>query len=56
VASWDVKAIGRAAAEGVLRRLDATSDAAPVRVMFESELVLRASCAAPAAGPRSRAR
>jgi len=56
VARWDVKAVGRAAAEAVLRRLDATSDAAPVRVMLESELVLRASCAAPAAGPRSRAR
>lgn len=56
VARWDVKAVGRAAAEAVLRRLDATSDAAPLRVMLESELVLRASCAAPAAGPRSRAR
>lgn len=53
VVRWDVRAIGVAAAKAVLRRLGGTADAAPVRVVLESELVLRSSCAPPAgAAPR----
>jgi LacI family transcriptional regulator len=47
VARWDVKVIGVTAAEAVLRRLSGTAEVAPVRVMLESELVLRESCAPP---------
>jgi LacI family transcriptional regulator len=47
VVRWDVKAIGIVAAGAVLRRLEGTAEAAPVRVMLESELVLRDSCAPP---------
>jgi LacI family transcriptional regulator len=47
VARWDVKVIGVTAAEAVLRRLRGTADVAPMRVMLESELVLRESCAPP---------
>jgi DNA-binding LacI/PurR family transcriptional regulator len=47
VARWDVKVIGVTVAEAVLRRLRGTADVAPMRVMLESELVLRESCAPP---------
>ncbi|MBI2218446.1 MAG: LacI family DNA-binding transcriptional regulator [Candidatus Rokubacteria bacterium] len=49
VARWDVKAIGVAAAEAVLRRLRGAASAAPARVVLESELVVRESCAPPCA-------
>ena len=55
VARWDVKALGVAVAEAVLRRLDGTADATPFRLLLESELVLRGSCAPPARVPRRRA-
>jgi LacI family transcriptional regulator len=54
VARWDVRAIGVAAADAVMRRLSGDGDAAPSRVVLESELVLRESCAAPPAAPRRR--
>jgi LacI family transcriptional regulator len=54
VARWDVRALGVAAAEAVLRRLKGTAEATPSRVLLESELVLRESCAAPSALPRRR--
>jgi LacI family transcriptional regulator len=46
VARWDVEALGVAAADAVLRRLGGTADATPFRLLLESELVLRGSCAA----------
>lgn len=55
VARWDVEALGVAAAEAVLRRLGGTADATPFRLLLESELVLRGSCA-PVALRRRRAR
>jgi LacI family transcriptional regulator len=54
VVRWDVKAIGVVAAQAVLRRLEGTADTAPVRVMLESELVLRDSCAPPPSARRHR--
>jgi LacI family transcriptional regulator len=54
VARWDVKALGVAAAEAVLRRLTGAADAAPSRVLLGSELVLRQSCAAVPAPRRMR--
>jgi LacI family transcriptional regulator len=54
VARWDVRAIGVAAADAVLRRLSGDGDAAPSRVVLQSELVLRGSCAAPPAATRRR--
>jgi LacI family transcriptional regulator, galactose operon repressor len=54
VARWDVKALGVAAAEAVLRRLGGTAAATPYRVLLESELVLRESCGPLAVLPRRR--
>jgi LacI family transcriptional regulator len=54
VARSDVRAIGITAAGAVLRRLSGTADATPVRVMLESELVLRESSAPPPAATRRR--
>lgn len=52
VARWDLKAIGVAAAEAVLRRLEGAVGAAPTRLVLPAELVLRESCAAPPPAPR----
>jgi LacI family transcriptional regulator len=56
VARWDVKALGVTAAEAVLRRLSGAADATPFRVLMQSELVLRQSCAPLPAPPRGRQR
>lgn len=56
VARWDVKALGVAAAEAVLRRLTGTADATPFRVLLGSELVLRQSCVAVPSTVRRRER
>jgi LacI family transcriptional regulator len=57
--TWDLEAVGTAAAELLLKRLVTSADkpaVEPERIVITTQLVLRDSCAPPAKAVRARAR